>query len=192
MSASAALMVAAEGGIIGDGRTGANLALGVGLLGLAVGWLALVRAGGRIGIANARTGGKSAIAVGLTGTALAVLHLATSSGGPGTGNGLVGCARRWVRRLRGGGPGAAATVGTPAVRPPAPSVTGHGSHSGQSESLMTSTKSTRRKPGTKCARTSAFTVPNVVAGRCRNPSVNACRICRLKSGRGWAAVTSSI
>lgn len=90
MSASAALKVAAEGGIIGDGRTGANLALGVGLLGLAIGWLALARAGGRISIGNARTGGMSAIAVGLAGTALAVLHLATSSGGPGTGNGLVG------------------------------------------------------------------------------------------------------
>ncbi|MFF5522610.1 DUF6223 family protein [Streptomyces coeruleorubidus] len=90
MSAPAALMVAAEGGIIGDGRTGANLALGVGLLGLAIGWLALARAGGRISIGNARTGGMSAIAVGLAGTALAVLHLATSSGGPGTGNGLVG------------------------------------------------------------------------------------------------------
>jgi hypothetical protein len=89
MSASAALMVAAEGGIIGDGRTGANLALGVGLLGLAIGWLAMARAGGRISIGNARTGGMSAIAVGLAGTALAVLHLAPSSGGPGTGSGLV-------------------------------------------------------------------------------------------------------
>jgi hypothetical protein len=90
MSASAALMVAADGGIIGDGRTGANLALGVGLLGLAIGWLALARAGGRIRVGNARTGGVSAIAAGLAGTALAVLHLATAGGGPGTGNGLVG------------------------------------------------------------------------------------------------------
>ncbi|MDX3231350.1 DUF6223 family protein [Streptomyces sp. ME19-01-6] len=84
------LVAAAEGGIIGDGRTGANLALGVGLLGLAVGWLALARARGRISTGNARTGGMSAIAVGTVGTVLAVLHLATSSGGPGTGNGLVG------------------------------------------------------------------------------------------------------
>ncbi|TDC26037.1 hypothetical protein E1265_05355 [Streptomyces sp. 8K308] len=90
MSASAALMLAAEGGIIGDGRTGANLALGVGLLGLAVGWLALARAGGRISTGNARTGGMSAIAVGVVGTVLAVLHVATTSGGPGTGNGLLG------------------------------------------------------------------------------------------------------
>ena len=90
MSASAALLAAAEGGIIGDGRTGANLALGVGALGLAIGWLALARADDRISTGNARTGGMSAIAVGLAGTVLAVLHLATSSGGPGTGNGLVG------------------------------------------------------------------------------------------------------
>jgi hypothetical protein len=90
MSASAALVAAAEGGIIGDGRTGANLALGAGLLGLAVGLLALARVGGRISTGNARTGGMSAIAVGTVGTVLAVLHLATSSGGPGTGNGLVG------------------------------------------------------------------------------------------------------
>ncbi|MCX5232739.1 DUF6223 family protein [Streptomyces sp. NPDC006553] len=90
MNASAVLMAAAEGGIIGDGRTGANLALGVGLLGLVIGWLALARVGGRISTGSARTGGRSAIAVGTVGTVLAVLHLATSSGGPGTGNGLVG------------------------------------------------------------------------------------------------------
>ncbi|GAA3086166.1 DUF6223 family protein [Streptomyces rectiviolaceus] len=85
-----ALVVAAEGGIIGDGRTGANLALGVALVGLAIGWLALPRAVGRVRIGNARTGAMSALALGLAGTGLAVLHLATSSGGPGTGNGLVG------------------------------------------------------------------------------------------------------
>lgn len=90
MSAAAALMVAAEGGIIGDGRTGANLALGVGLLSLVIGWLALARDSGRISTGKARTAGMSAIGVGMVGTVLAVLHLATSSGGPGTGNGLVG------------------------------------------------------------------------------------------------------
>jgi hypothetical protein len=90
MNASAALMAAAEGGIIGDGRTGANLALGVGLLGLAVGRLALARAGRRVGTRNARIGGMSAIALGLAGTVLALLHVSTTSGGPGTGNGLLG------------------------------------------------------------------------------------------------------
>ncbi|KAF3463915.1 DUF6223 family protein [Streptomyces sp. Tu 3180] len=91
MSVSAALMAAAaEGGIIGDGRTGANLALGAGALGLVIGRLALTRADRRTGTGNARTGGAAAIAVGLAGTVLAVLHVATSSGGPGTGNGIVG------------------------------------------------------------------------------------------------------
>ncbi|MFC9915747.1 DUF6223 family protein [Streptomyces sp. NPDC127197] len=90
MSAAEALMVAAEGGVIGDGRTGANLALGAGLVGVAIGWLTLARVAGRITTGNARTGAVSAMAVGLAGTVLAVLHLATSSGGPGTGNGIVG------------------------------------------------------------------------------------------------------
>ncbi|MEU0285740.1 MULTISPECIES: DUF6223 family protein [Streptomyces] len=90
MSASAALVAAAEGGIIGDGRTGANLALAVGAFGLVIGWLALARAGRRISTGNTRAGGMGAIATGALGTVLAVLHLATASGGPGTGNGLVG------------------------------------------------------------------------------------------------------
>lgn len=90
MSASAVLMAAAEGGIIGDGRTGANLALGAGALGLAIAWPALARVGRRNSTGNARTGGMAAIAAGTVGTILAVLHLATASGGPGTGNGLLG------------------------------------------------------------------------------------------------------
>ncbi|WP_327686294.1 DUF6223 family protein [Streptomyces sp. NBC_00467] len=90
MSAIDVLTVAAAGGVIGDGRTGANLALGVGLIGVAFGWLALARVSGRISTGDARTGAMSAMAVGLAGTALAALHLATSSGGPGTGNGMVG------------------------------------------------------------------------------------------------------
>jgi hypothetical protein len=90
MNASEVLTAAAEGGVIGDGRTGANLALGVGVAGVVIGWLALARVAGRIRTGNARTGAVSAMTVGLAGTVLAVLHLATSSGGPGTGNGLVG------------------------------------------------------------------------------------------------------
>ncbi|WP_338903322.1 DUF6223 family protein [Streptomyces nigra] len=90
MSASAVLIAAAEGGIIGDGRTGANLALGAGALGLAIGWLVLGRVGRRFRTSSARTGGWAAVAVGTAGTVLAVLHLATASGGPGTGNGIVG------------------------------------------------------------------------------------------------------
>ena len=90
MNAPDVLMAAAEGGVIGDGRTGANLALGVGMVGVAIGWLTLARVAGRIRTGNARTGAMAAMTVGLAGTVCAVLHLATSSGGPGTGNGLVG------------------------------------------------------------------------------------------------------
>ncbi|MFF5480919.1 DUF6223 family protein [Streptomyces sp. NPDC012935] len=90
MSATDVLAVAAEGGVIGDGRSGANLALGVGLVGVAIGWLALARVAGRFSTGNARTGAMAAMVVGMVGTALAALHLATSSGGPGTGNGMVG------------------------------------------------------------------------------------------------------
>ncbi|MEV3958844.1 DUF6223 family protein [Streptomyces albogriseolus] len=90
MSAPAVLMAAAEGGIIGDGRTGANLALAAGALGLALGRLATARAGRRTSTGNPRTGGMAAVAMGAVGTVLALLHLATADGGPGTGNGLVG------------------------------------------------------------------------------------------------------
>ncbi|GAA1943899.1 DUF6223 family protein [Streptomyces durmitorensis] len=90
MKATEAMVAAAEGGVIGDGRTGANLALGAGLVGVAVGWLALRRAAGRVSTGDARTGAMAAMVLGLVGTFLAVLHLATSDGGPGTGNGLVG------------------------------------------------------------------------------------------------------
>ncbi|MEU0579785.1 DUF6223 family protein [Streptomyces griseoincarnatus] len=89
MSAPAALMAAAEGGIIGDGRTGANLALVVGALGVALAWLATSRAGRRNSV-NPRTAGLAAMVMGAVGTVLAVLHAATTDGGPGTGNGLVG------------------------------------------------------------------------------------------------------
>ncbi|MEV5336808.1 DUF6223 family protein [Streptomyces werraensis] len=90
MSAPGALMAAAEGGIIGDGRTGANLALAAGALGLALAWPATSRAGRRMSTGRRRTGGTAAVVMGAVGTVLAVLHLATADGGPGTGNGLVG------------------------------------------------------------------------------------------------------
>src|SRR5689334_17680983 len=64
-------------------------------------------------------------------------------------------------------------------------------YSGQSEFRMTSTKLPRLKPGTYRSRTSALTVPNVVSGLGAMPSVNACRIWRLKSGRGCSAVIAA-
>lgn len=53
MSAAHVLVAAAEGGVVGDGRTGANPALGVGLTGVAIGWLSLARIAGRISTGNA-------------------------------------------------------------------------------------------------------------------------------------------
>lgn len=78
------------GGIIGSGRTGANVALLVGLISVVLGGLAIARAAGRIGIGSGRRGAIVAAAVGLIGMVLAGLHLATSSGGFGTGNGRAG------------------------------------------------------------------------------------------------------
>ena len=43
-------------------------------------------------------------------------------------------------------------------------------HSGQPDCVMMPTKSSRRKSGSKCARTSSFMVPNMVSGRSRIPS----------------------
>lgn len=65
----------------------------------------------------------------------------------------------------------------------------HG-YSGQLLFRMISTKSSRAKDLSKWASTSALTVPKVVRGRCFIPSVNARRMRFLKSGRGWASVTS--
>ncbi|WP_411074992.1 DUF6223 family protein [Streptomyces sp. cmx-4-7] len=98
MGVSAVLVAAAEGGIIGDGRAGANLALAAGGSGLVIGRLARVRAGNGTGSGSGtgngtggvRTWGRVAVALGIVGTVLGVLHLVTASGGPGTGNGLVG------------------------------------------------------------------------------------------------------
>ncbi|MEU9578153.1 DUF6223 family protein [Streptomyces chilikensis] len=86
-------LAAAEGGIIGDGRTGANLALAVGVV---LGWWA-VRSAGRAGTGGTRGGAVAAgavaagaVAAGAAGVALGVLHLVTVGGGPGTGNGMAG------------------------------------------------------------------------------------------------------
>ncbi|GAA3264055.1 DUF6223 family protein [Streptomyces labedae] len=90
MSAPAALLAAEEGGIIGDGRTGADLALVAGALGVALARLATSRAGRRVNSVTPRTAWLAAMVTGAVGTVLAVLHAVTTDGGPGTGNGLVG------------------------------------------------------------------------------------------------------
>src|SRR5262249_13671737 len=55
---------------------------------------------------------------------------------------------------------------------------------------MMATKSSRTNDRSRCAGPSRSTVPKVVLGRCFMPSVNACRMQCLKSGRGCAAVTA--
>ena len=84
--------VAAQAGVIatGSGRAGAVVAGVVALVGVFVGWLALARAGRRMGTGDGRDGAIVALVVGLMGTGLAALHLATSKGGIGTGNGRAG------------------------------------------------------------------------------------------------------
>jgi hypothetical protein len=70
----------------GPGRTGANMALLLALVGVVVGVLA-IRSVGRFG---GRAGAMAALAFGLTGAILAVVHLARTVDGFGTGNGRAG------------------------------------------------------------------------------------------------------
>ncbi|XXU89806.1 DUF6223 family protein [Sorangium sp. So ce1099] len=83
---------AAAQGVIGtgSGRAGATVALVVGLIGVAIGGLALARSVGRIGAGNGRDGAIVALVLGPIGMVLAGLHLATATGGIGTGNGRGG------------------------------------------------------------------------------------------------------
>ncbi|MER5479469.1 DUF6223 family protein [Streptomyces sp. NPDC002734] len=80
---------APAGGAIGDGRTGANLALLAAAVGLVLGWWAL-RTAARGEAARARSLTVAAVVAGVTGVALGVLHVATAADGPGTGNGFAG------------------------------------------------------------------------------------------------------
>jgi hypothetical protein len=93
MNAAQMWLAAPAGGAIGDGRTGANLALLVGAVGVALGWWALRSAArGAAGGTGARVRSLAvtAIGAGVAGTALGVLHMATAAAGPGTGNGFAG------------------------------------------------------------------------------------------------------
>ena len=72
------------------GRLGASVGAVLGLIGVVIGGLALVRAAGRFGIGSGRRGAIMALAAGLIGTALGGLVAATAAGGIGTGNGLGG------------------------------------------------------------------------------------------------------
>jgi Family of unknown function (DUF6223) len=75
---------------ITSGRARALVAVGVGLISLVVGGLALARSAGRIGTGNGRAGAIVALVLGLIGMVLSVVHLGTSTGGFGTGGGRAG------------------------------------------------------------------------------------------------------
>ncbi|WP_247662701.1 DUF6223 family protein [Micromonospora sp. U21] len=72
------------------GRLGASVAAVLGLAGVLIGGLALVRPTSRLGTGNGRLGAMMALAVGLIGIALGGLVVATSDSGIGTGNGRGG------------------------------------------------------------------------------------------------------
>lgn len=92
LAASAAAQASAQPDAIGayamtPGRLGASMAALMGLMGIAVGGLALARAR-RTG--NGLGGGIVALAAGLVGSATGGLVVAAAKGGPGTGHGIVG------------------------------------------------------------------------------------------------------
>ncbi|MEU4677802.1 DUF6223 family protein [Micromonospora sp. NPDC023737] len=72
------------------GRLGASVAALLGLTGVIVGGLALVRPTSRIGTDSGRLGASVALAAGLVGVTLGGLVVATSDSGIGTGNGRGG------------------------------------------------------------------------------------------------------
>jgi hypothetical protein len=73
-----------------SGRLGAIAAGVLGVIGMVVGWLALVRPAGRFGPGSGRRSAIVALTSGLVGTALGGLVATTAKGGIGTGNGLGG------------------------------------------------------------------------------------------------------
>jgi hypothetical protein len=71
-------------------RLWATTAAVLGLIGVVIGVLALVRPAGRFGTASGRLGAIVALAAGLIAMALGGLVVATADGGIGTGNGVGG------------------------------------------------------------------------------------------------------
>lgn len=72
------------------GRLGAIVGGLLGLTGMIIGGLALIRPAGRFGADSGPRGGIIALAAGLIGIALGGVVVATSDGGIGTGNGRAG------------------------------------------------------------------------------------------------------
>ncbi|MCA2213506.1 DUF6223 family protein [Jidongwangia harbinensis] len=82
--------VAADVLAMSSGRLGAGAAGVLGLFGVVVGVLALVRPAGRFGTGSGRLGAAVALPAGLIAMALGGLVATTAEGGVGTGNGLGG------------------------------------------------------------------------------------------------------
>jgi hypothetical protein len=73
---------------ITPGRAAALVPAVIGLISIAMGWLALARSAGRI--ASGRLKAMVALVLALIGIALSGLHLATANGAIGTGSGRLG------------------------------------------------------------------------------------------------------
>jgi uncharacterized protein DUF6223 len=82
-------------------RFWATAAVGLALVGVVIGGLAVRRSAGRIRIGNERLGAIVALAAGLIALVNGGLNLAMATGGPGSGNGVVGGAAALVLGLIG-------------------------------------------------------------------------------------------
>ncbi|MFJ5829378.1 DUF6223 family protein [Streptomyces sp. NPDC093089] len=74
----------------GPGRAGASAGALLGLAGAVIGWLAVSRPAGRLGVARGPLGARTAVAAGLVALTLGVLVATTADAGIGTGNGRGG------------------------------------------------------------------------------------------------------
>jgi hypothetical protein len=73
-----------------SGRIAASAAAAMGLIGAAIGGVAVARTSGRAGSASGRRGAIAALVLGPIGLAVGGLVVVTANGGLGTGNGLGG------------------------------------------------------------------------------------------------------
>lgn len=80
-------------------RLWATLIVVLGLVGVAIGGLALARPASRFGTASGRLGANVALVAGLIAVFNGGLNLAVANGGPGTGNGVIGGAAGFVLGL---------------------------------------------------------------------------------------------
>ena len=80
-------------------RLWATTVVGLALVGVITGWLALARPISRLGTESGPLGAIVALAMGLVAAVNGVLNVAVATGGPGSGNGVVGGAAAFVLGL---------------------------------------------------------------------------------------------